>query len=194
MVKLPAYSEIFTPLQWVTVALFGYLAVFSNPILTQNYTRIDVPFFGPLGIDRSLLQVMILLAFFTYFAVNAHDLPEGIHDVEGDRKLGVKTYATSFGIRNAARISFFMFILSGLFANALYFVTILSLTFLIPFLILWIWILSHSYRLLTAKPEKMKELGKIVGRKGFDYFLISYNLIFLDVFLQAINHHFPLLP
>ena len=58
---------------------------------------------------------MILLVLFTYFADNAHDLPEGIHDMEGDHKLGVKTYATSFGEKNAARISFCMFFISGIF-------------------------------------------------------------------------------
>jgi len=47
---------------------------------------------------------MILLVLFTYFADNAHDLPEGIHDMEGDHKLGVKTYATSFGEKNAEKI------------------------------------------------------------------------------------------
>jgi geranylgeranylglycerol-phosphate geranylgeranyltransferase len=164
IVKLPAYSEIFTPLQWVIVPIFGFLAV-----------------------SGSNIQNMILLAIFTYFADNAHDLPEGIHDAEGDRKCGVMTYATSFGERNAARISFAMFFLSGILGILLFIKTILTLVFLIPFLGIWIYTLFYSYRLLKTDKERMKEVGALVGRKGFNYFLISYDLIFLDILVQLLR-------
>ena len=133
---------------------------------------------------------MLLLVLFTYFADDAHDLSEGIHDVDGDRKLGVKTYATSFGEKNAAKISFFMFFISGLFGMLLFVRTILSPVFLIMFLIIWIYMLRWSYKLVKVDKTDMTELGTIVGRKGFNYLLMSYNLIFLDVFIRLLIHHF----
>ena len=84
-----------------------------------------VPIFGYISANSSGIQNMILLAIFTYFADNAHDLPEGIHDVEGDRIQGVKTYATSFGEKNTAKISFTMFFISGILGILLFIKTIL---------------------------------------------------------------------
>ncbi|MCK5030391.1 MAG: UbiA family prenyltransferase, partial [Thermoplasmatales archaeon] len=192
IIKIPAYSEIFTPIQWITVAIFGFLAIWT--VLPQSMSLIfELPLFGTISTGSREIQNMILLVLFTYFADNAHDLPEGIHDMKGDRKLGVKTYATSFGEKNAAKISFGMFFISGIFGILLFIRTILSPIFLIPFLILWAYILNNSYKLVKADKEDMKKMGKIVGRKGFNYLLMSYNLIFLDVLLQLINHHFNII-
>jgi 4-hydroxybenzoate polyprenyltransferase len=192
IIKIPAYSEIFTPIQWLTVAIFGFLAIWT--VLPQSMDSIfELPLFGTISTSSREIQNMILLVLFTYFADNAHDLPEGIHDVEGDRKLGVKTYATSFGEKNAAKISFCMFFISGIFGILLFIKTILSPVFLIPFLILWIYILYNSYTLAREDSENIKKMGKIIGRKGFNYLLMSYNLIFLDVLLQLINHHFSII-
>ena len=188
IINIPAYSEIFTPIQWVVVAIFGFLAIWTALPPTGDLT-VTIPIFGYISTSGSGFQNMILLVLFTYFADNAHDLPEGIHDVEGDRKLGVKTYATSFGEKTTAKISFFMFFISGILGILLYMRTILSLVFLVPFLIIWVYILYWSYKLAKADKEDMKELGTVVGRKGFDYFLMSYNLIFLDLLIQTTTYH-----
>ncbi|RLF31052.1 MAG: hypothetical protein DRM98_06105, partial [Thermoplasmata archaeon] len=181
--RIPAYSEIFTPLQWVTVAVFGFLAIWTAFPQTSQIL-INIPYLGKISASNSAVQQMILLMLFTYFADNAHDLAEGIVDAEGDRKHGVRTYATSFGEKNAARISFSMFFISGLLGVLLFFKTILSFVFLIPFLLIWLYILHLSYQLLKSEKKEMKKIGTLVGRKGFDYFLLSYDLIFLDVLLQ----------
>jgi len=186
--RIPAYSEIFTPLQWVTVAVFGFLAIWTAFPQTSQIL-INIPYLGKISTSNSAVQQMILLMLFTYFADNAHDLAEGIVDAEGDRKHGVRTYATSFGEKNAARISFSMFFISGLLGVLLFFKTILSFVFLIPFLLIWLYILHLSYQLLTSEKKEMKKIGTLVGRKGFDYFLLSYDLIFLDVLLQLIFYH-----
>jgi len=189
VIKLPAYSEIFTPIQWVVVAIFGFLAIWTA--LPQNSSiEFSLPLFASISTNAVALQHMILLVLFTYFADNAHDLPEGIHDVEGDRTLGVRTYATSFGERTAAKISFAMFFISGILGILLFTQTILSFVFLIPFLVLWVYILSWSYKLVRAPPPQMKALGTTVGKKGYDYFLMSYNLIFLDILVQLLRYHF----
>ncbi len=129
---------------------------------------------------------MIILLFFAYFADNAHDLPEGIHDIHGDIKTGVKTYANSFGKKNAARISFIMFLISGILGILIYFRTIISIIFLIPFLITWLYTLYFSFNLLNKKENEMEKYGVIVGRKGFNYFLISFDLIFIDILIQLL--------
>ncbi len=187
IIKLPAYSEIFTPVQWVTVPLFGFFAIFTALPVTGDI-NFSVPVIGSLSIHHVQLLPMVLLCLFTYFADDAHDIAEGIHDVDGDRKLGVKTYATSFGEKNATKISFCMFFISGILGILLWLLTILSLIFLIPFVILWFYTLHQSYQLMkTTNDPQRKLMGKIIGKKGYDYLLFSFSLIFLDVFLQLIN-------
>ncbi len=48
----------------------------------------------------------------------------------------------------------------------------------------------YSYKLLKSDKKDIKKIGAIVGRKGFDYFLFSYNLIILDVLIQIIILNF----
>ena len=184
-VRIPAYSEIFTPIQWVVVAIFGFLAIWTAVPQTSN-VFISVPYLGDIFANTNTVKQMLVLVLFTYFADNAHDLAEGIVDADGDRKLGVRTYATSFGEKNAARISFLWFLISGILGVILFIYTILSVIFLVTFLFLWVYIMYYSYQLLKSNKEDMKKISSIVGRKGFDYFLFSYNLIFLDVFIQII--------
>ena len=174
IVKIPAYSEIFTPIQWITVAVFGYVAIWTA--LPQSHAfSYNLPFVGAIAFDADSFIDMILLVLFTYFADDAHDLPEGIHDVEGDKKHGVRTYASSFGIRTSAKISFIMFFISGILGIILYFRTILSPIFLIPFLIVWLYTLHWSYGYLKKDEPEMKETGLIFGQKGFNYFLIVFS-------------------
>ena len=190
IVKLPAYSEIFTPIQWIIVPIFGFLALWTTSITTGENTIIIPIFgeiFGKITFNSYDFQNMILLVIFTYFTDNAHDLPEGIHDIIGDKKLNVKTYATSFGEKTAARASFIMFIISGLLGIILFYRTFLTYIFLIPFIFIWLYTLYYSYKLLKLEPKDMKAFGSIVGRKGFNYFLIVYNLIFLDIFIQLLS-------
>jgi hypothetical protein len=81
-----------------------------------------------------------------------------------------------------------MLFISGIFGVLLWYFTLLSLIFLIPFLILWFIMLHQSYKLVkTTDDLKRKNLGKIIGKKGYDYLLFSYSLIFFDVFLQLVN-------
>jgi len=188
-IKIPAYSEIFTPIQWVVVAIFGFFAIWTNIPHFSTFS-IDLSFLGIIYTNQDTIIQMIVLVLFTYFAVNAHDLAEGIVDAEGDKKHGVRTYATSFGEKNAARISFIWFLISGILGVILFFKTILSFLFLILFIILWLYIMFYSYRLLKADNKNIKKFGVIVGRKGFDYFLFSYNLIFIDVLIQITIFNF----
>ena len=189
IVKLPAYSEIFTPVQWVVVVIFGFFAIWTMG--QANNISLILPIFGDkISFNSYDFQIMILLVLFTYFADNAHDLPEGIHDYDGDQKQGVKTYATSFGKKNAARISFTMFFISGILGIILYYTTILTPVFLIPFLGIWMYTLYYSYKLLKSDEKEIKLLGALVGRKGFNYFLLAFDLIFLDVFVQLFKFYF----
>jgi 4-hydroxybenzoate polyprenyltransferase len=189
IVKIPAYSEIFTPVQWVTVAVFGYVAIWTA--LPQNHAMsYNLPVLGAITFDADSFINMILLVLFTYFADDAHDLPEGIHDIDGDRKLGVRTYASSFGIKTSAKVSFAMYFISGILGIILFFRTILSPIFLIPFLIIWLYTLSWSYRYLKKDEQEMKDTGLIIGQKGFNYFLTAFDLMFLDILLQLLYTSF----
>jgi 4-hydroxybenzoate polyprenyltransferase len=186
-VKFPAYSEIFTPVQWLTVPLFGFFAIWTALPATGNI-NVTVPLLGYLSIHSTQLLPLFLFVLFTYFADDAHDLAEGIHDVEGDRRLGVKTYATSFGEKTAAKVSFAMFFVSGLVGIFLWLTTLLSFIFLIPFIILWLYTLDHSYQLLKINDTfQRKQQAKLIGKKGYDYLLFTYVFVFIDIIFQLIN-------
>lgn len=184
-VKIPAYSEIFTPIQWIVVAVFGYVAIwtFVPQSMQLSYT---LPILGTLATNQFEFQNMILLVLFIYFTDNAHDIPEGIHDAEGDRVQGVLTYATSFGERVAAYVSFTWFVLSGVFGLLLFLRTSLSFIFFIPYILILMYTLMFSYRLLKKNVAEMREYGSVVGRKGFNLLLFSFDLMFLDLFIQLI--------
>ena len=187
IIKLPAYSEIFTPVQWLTVPLFGFFAVWTELPPTGDF-NVSIPTLGYISIHSQQLLSLLLLVLFTYFADDAHDLVEGIHDVEGDRLLGVKTYATSFGEKTAAKVSFAMFFFSGGLGVLLFYYTLLSWIFFIPFLGIWLYTFRYYYRLIKMRDDmQRKHLGKLIGRKGYDFLLASYALIFIDVMLQLLN-------
>lgn len=187
-VKFPAYSEIFTPVQWVVVVIFGYVAIWSY-LPQTSIVLIDLPLLGILKATEYEFFNMIILVLFTYFADDAHDLPEGICDAEGDRKIGVRTYTTSFGEKNAARISFLMFLLSGFFGFVLFLRTDLTYIFLILFTINWLYIMKYSFALLRKTNQELRQFSKIVGRKGFTYLLMSFNFMFIDLIIQLIYHN-----
>ncbi len=189
IVKIPAYSEIFTPIQWIVVAFFGFFAIWTA-IPQSSSVFIDLSFLGTISTNSEGVAQMLILVLFTYFADNAHDLAEGIVDVEGDRKHSVRTYATSFGEKNAAKISFVWFLISGILGVILFYKTILSFIFLVSFVLLWLYIMFYSYRLLKSDGKDFKKNASIVGRKGFDYFLFTYSIIFIDVVIQILFFNF----
>lgn len=186
-IKIPAYSEIFTPVQWLTVPIFGFVALWSRSPF-EGSINVSVPLIGLLSISTAHIVPMVLLVFFSYFADDAHDLAEGINDVEGDRKLGVRTYATSFGEKTAAKISFLMIAIAGVIGILLWVLTLLSLIFLIPFIILWFYTLNQTYSMIKSTDDlERRHQAKIIGKKQYDFLLFSYTLIFLDVLLQLVN-------
>jgi len=166
-VKIKAYSEIITPLQWTIVPIFGFIAIEGSNIFN-----------------------MFLLIIFTYFADGAHDIPEGIHDAEGDKRDGIMTYATSFGEKTAARISFIMLFLAGITGLILYHNSILTIIFLVPFVSFWLYTLYYSYNNLSMKIDDMRKFGLSTGLKIYRFFLATYVFIFLDIFIRLLDLHY----
>ena len=192
IIKIPAYSEIFTPVQWIVMAIVGFFAVWST-VPISNDIIITMPIFGStLSTNASEIQSMIIPVVFTYFIDVAHDLPEGIHDINGDLKMGVKTYATTFGIEKTIKVSLAMFFITGILGILLFIKTVLSPFFLILFLIMWLYVFTYYYKLLKTDHKNKIKMATIVGRKGFDFYLFSFDLIFIDIFLQLLLNHFNL--
>jgi geranylgeranylglycerol-phosphate geranylgeranyltransferase len=183
IVKFPAYSEIIGPLQWTVVTIFGFFAIWTA--LPQNsdifYT---MPLFGNISTSSKAIQQMIFLIIFTYFTDNSHDIAEGIHDADADLKYGIKTYATTVGKENAVKITLIMFIISGISGIILFLQSILSPIFLVLFLLLFLYTLYFPLKLLKFRKGEVEKQGIFVGRKLYDYFLFSYNLIFIDLVIQ----------
>ena len=159
-ITFPAYSEIFTPIQWSMLPILGYLS-FNT-------------------LDR---MTMILLVLFTYFSISSHDIIDGIHDYEGDKKNGVYTYANSFGIQNAFIISRIWFIVTGVLGVLIFLFSSLSYVFLICFILLWFYLFFH-YMKLTSKDISKGEINQKISRISYNYFLFTFSLIFIDIIIQ----------
>lgn len=187
--KLPAYSEIFGPLQWIVVAIFGFFAIWSN-FSNGSEIYLNIPIFGKISASVKETQQMIFLIIFTYFADNSHDIVEGIHDAQADMKFNVKTYATSFGLKKAALISFIMFFISAIFGVLFFIQSILSPIFLCLFLIVFIYTLFYEVKLLKMQKNKIEKYEVISGRKLYNYFLFFYDIIFLDLIIQIFYNYF----
>ena len=183
IIKLPAYSEIFGPFQWVVVVLFGFLAIWTAAPMSSEIS-INISFLGNILTNSRAIESMIILIFFTYFADSSHDIAEGIHDSEADLKHGVKTYATTFGKEKASKISLIMFIISGIFGILLFFRSILSPFFLCIFLLLFIYTLFYPLGLLKSNKKEVEKQGLIVGRKLYDYFLFTYDILFIGLIIH----------
>ena len=184
-VNFPAYSEIFGPIQWIIFVLFGFLVIWT--VLPQNSEiLIDISFFGSISTNSKSIFYMILLILFTYFADTSHDISEGLHDAEADRLYKVKTYTTTFGKHKAVIISIIMFIISGIIGILLFFQSILSPIFLSLFLILFLYTLSYPLQLLKTSKRQIGDKGLFVGRKLYDYFLFTFNIIFIDLVIQIL--------
>lgn len=184
-IKLPAYSEIFGPFQWIVVVIFGFFAIWTAAPISSEIS-ISSPFFGNIFTNSKAIGQMILLIIFTYFADTSHDIAEGIHDAEADIRHGVKTYATTFGKEKAARISLIMFIISGIFGIVMFLQSILSIIFLIIFLMFFLYTLIYPFRLLRSNEKDIEKQGLIVGRKLYDYFLFTFDIIFIDLIIHII--------
>lgn len=159
-ISFPAYSEIFTPIQWSMLPVLGYL----------SFNSLD-------GIT------LILLILFTYFSISSHDIIDGIHDFEGDKKNGVYTYANSFGIANALIISKIWFVISGVLGILIFIFSPLDLFFLICFIILWFY-LFIQYMKLNSKDISNKKINQKISRISYNYFLFTFNVIFIDIIIQ----------
>ena len=184
-VQFPAYSEISSPVQWTLVAIFGFIAIWTS--LPQNMDiSFDLQVLGTFSASSSAILTMIVLFLFTYFSDGSHDIAEGIVDCQADKKFGIRTYATSFGETKASKISLFMFLLSAVFGIILFLQSILSPFFLILFIILTVYTLRFPLKLTKTKNEDLKQQGVVSGRKLYDYFLFTYNLIFIDLILQLV--------
>jgi len=183
IIKLPAYSEIFGPFQWIAIVLFGFLAILTVAP-TNSEISINFPFFGNIITSYKVINQMILLILFTYFADTSHDIAEGIHDAEADLAHGVKTYATTFGKEKAAKISLIMFVISGIFGIIMFLESILSPIFLCIFLLFFLYTIFYPLKLLKSKKEKIEKQGFIVGRKLYDYFLFTFDILFIDLIIQ----------
>ncbi len=161
---IPAYSEIFTPIQWAMVPVLCFLSM-------RNFS----------------IFPLIYLVLFTYFSISSHDIVEGIHDFKGDKKSGVQTYAVSFGVQKAVFISLIWFVLSGIFAVFLFIYSFVSILFLVLFFILFVYT-AYSYVTFIKKIRFDSVLGEkqsmILGRKGYNYFLFTYIIIFFDVVIK----------
>jgi 4-hydroxybenzoate polyprenyltransferase len=184
-VKFPAYSEIFSPIQWTTVAIFGFFAIWTALPQSTDLT-FNLQLFGKISASSNAIFTIILLVLFTYFSDDSHDIAEGIVDYGADKKYGIRTYATSFGRIRASKISLFMFFLSVIFGVIVFLQSILSPIFLIFFLIFSVYTLRFPLNLIKAKKEELKEQGAICGRKLYDFFLFTYILIFIDLVLQLV--------
>lgn len=183
--RFPSYSEIFNPLQWVVVVVFGFCAIWTGLPQSKEIVMVT-PLLGTISASYSGILQMIILSLFTYFADTAHDIAEGVHDADADCKFGVRTYATTLGKEKTMPISFIMFGISGFCGISLFFVSILSPVFFVLFAILFVYIFFSTIIHMRQKSDSIEKYGVFVGRRFYDYFLITYDILFIDIMIQIL--------
>ena len=183
--RFPAYSEIVNPFQWVVVVIFGFCALWTA-LPQSTEVAITAPILGTLSASYLGILQMILLVLFTYFADTAHDIAEGVHDADADFRYGVQTYATALGKKKTMILSFIMFGISGFAGMTLFLLSILSLIFFILFSIVFAYTFFSAITHIRSKTENIEEYGTFVGRRFYDYFLITYDIIFMDIIIQIL--------
>ena len=184
-VRFPAYSEIFNPFQWIVFVLFGFLVIWTSlPQSAEIF--INISFLGSISTSSKAIQQMLLLILFTYFADTSHDIAEGVHDADADLRYGVRTYAATLGKEKAMPISFIMFGFSGFFMIFLFLISSLSPIFIVLFVALFSYTFFSAIIHKRSKAEKIEEYGVFVGRRFYDYFLLTYDLVFIDILIQII--------
>jgi 4-hydroxybenzoate polyprenyltransferase len=162
-ISIPAYSEIVTPFQWCMVPVLGFL----------SFQRIN-----PL--------VTLLFVLFTYFSVSSHDILQGIHDYNGDKKRGVQTYCSSFGVSKAIMVSMLWLIISGMFGILIYIFTVLDIIFLVLFILIWIYTFLKYIPLFHLETKYIEKKSIVTSRIGYDYFLFFYDIVFFDMMIRLI--------
>ena len=183
--NFPAYSEICNPFQWVVVVIFGYCALWTVYPQSTDVV-ITAPILGTLSAGYLEILQMFLLVLFTYFADTAHDIAEGVHDADADFRYGVRTYATTLGKKKTLTLSFIMFGISGFSGMVLFLLSILSLIFFILFSLVLTYTFFSAIIHIGSKPENIEEYGAFVGRRFYDYFLITYDIVFIDIIIQIL--------
>jgi len=184
-IRFPAYSEIFNPLQWVVVVIFGFCALWT--VLPQSTdVVITAPILGTVSTSYLGILQMILLGCFTYFADTAHDIAEGVHDADADCRYGVQTYATTLGKKKTMTLSFIMFGISVFCGMVLFLLSILSLIFFILFSLVVTYTFFSAILHIPSKTENIEEYGACVGRRFYDYFLLTYDIVFIDILIQIL--------
>jgi len=184
-IRFPAYSEIFNPLQWVVVVIFGFCALWTTfPQSTELVMA--APLLGTISTSYLGVFQMIILLLFTYFADTAHDIAEGIHDADADLRYGVRTYATTLGKKKAMPISFLMFGFSGIFMIVLFLISTLSSIFFVFFVALFVYTFFSTIIHKQSQAANIEEYGVFVGRKFYDYFLLTYDIAFIDIMIQVL--------
>jgi geranylgeranylglycerol-phosphate geranylgeranyltransferase len=162
-ISLPAYSEIVTPLQWCMVPVLGFL----------SFQRIN-------------FIVTLLFVLFTYFSVSSHDILQGIHDYNGDKKKGVQTYCNSFGVFKAIIVSLLWLIISGMFGILIYIFTVLDIIFLVLFFFIWIYTFLQYISLFHLETKNIGKESILTSRIVYNYYLFFYDIVFFDIIIQLI--------
>jgi hypothetical protein len=64
--------------------------------------------------------------------------------------------------------------------------SILSLVFLVLFVAVFAYTYFSAIIPKQSKADSIEEYGVFVGRRFYDYFLVTYDIIFIDIMIQII--------
>jgi geranylgeranylglycerol-phosphate geranylgeranyltransferase len=161
--RIPCSSEIITPMMSALFPLSAF-AVMPEP-------RVDL---------------LLAVVAFIYFADLAQDILGGVHDQEGDRQHGVRTFALAVGAGPALWISVGCFLIAVVAGWLVYDLGQLGWLYLLAYVVLTAVMAYHYVQLFRASPATLHEAaGKANHIGGFYFFIISGSL-FPDFLLRQL--------
>jgi geranylgeranylglycerol-phosphate geranylgeranyltransferase len=166
----------------LTVGFYGFLKHRLKVPLSAELIAPAVSALFPLSAFAVAAEprpgAVVPVVLFIYFADFAQDLLGGIHDVDGDRRLGLRTFAIQFGGRPTLAISFAAFVVSmvaGAYGAAesglgwIYLVTFVTLAAMM--LTLYLRLARSTAAMFLERAATANHLG------GFYFFVVSAALL-----------------
>ena len=149
--------------------------IFKNILIAFSY--LATIFLGSLVSDAELEPLIIYFAIMGFIVGFANEIMFDIVDVEGDKKLGIKTLSTEFGVDRSALISVILYIVIIFLDPLPFFIRIDHRLFLDIYFLILILIPVISYILLSISLLKNQSKQNVLKLRNIVFVIMQIGTI-----------------
>jgi len=176
---LNLFAMIFTLISFPIFYL--YSMGLKKKLLLKNiliaYSYVATIFLGSLVSDADLEPLIIYFAIMGFIIGLANEIMFDIADVEGDKKLGIKTLSTQFGVKKSVLVSVILYIIIIFLDPLPFFIKIDNRLFLnFPFLML-ILIPIISYVFLSRSLIKNQSKKNVLKLRNLVFIIMQFGTL-----------------